>query len=409
MAKLYEYFGIPKDGSAAEYKRFQRLAAGRLREKREDVARELIDRIVTAFVCNNRSGATDKVLTEKDVLSRKYTTWQWSESGEFLHLQDHLVRELVEFVHRHELLVHKFGSGDSDVAVKFRWLGMYVIPFLVFNLAEYQTNGSNLEKGMPGGEFWYLPQVDHETGCIRLPVHNVLSWWQDLLGVPLADIAQQLCGSEDVVDAQAQIRHWMTEDRPPSIETIAVWAGASLPYRGIFVARRDLPPKGRWEHCQVFLKQKGFNPITAHLLERQIRPLRNLSFGEFFKGDAVDRGLPTDELIQRLEERYAKPGRQQLRSRFLIAAAFQRAFADCRVTLGDENTAMLHRWFLEFHGRSMELFNACASPAAMAAHVRQLPEEDDFKKAVEWLLDQDAWKIFPAELAQRFLRDRANR
>lgn len=44
-AKLNGYFGIPVGSSAAEYKRFDRLAACGLREKREEVARELVDRL----------------------------------------------------------------------------------------------------------------------------------------------------------------------------------------------------------------------------------------------------------------------------------------------------------------------------------------------------------------------------
>jgi len=72
-------------------------------------------------------------------------------------LRDHLVRDLIEFIQRHEFLLERFGSGKSEPAVMFQWLGMFVLPFLALNLVEYQSNGADIESGMPRGKFWYLP------------------------------------------------------------------------------------------------------------------------------------------------------------------------------------------------------------------------------------------------------------
>jgi hypothetical protein len=119
----------------------------------------VIDEAVRTFEgAASDTSFTDRVLSEKDSLPLKYLLWKKSPDGELLHLREHLVRDVIEFVHRHELLVERFGEGKPEPMVLFKWLAMFALPLLVLNLVEYQRTGADIERGMPRGKFWYLPE-----------------------------------------------------------------------------------------------------------------------------------------------------------------------------------------------------------------------------------------------------------
>ncbi len=409
----------------------------------EQVSRRVIDEIVRAFTGEQQpSSVMDRVLIEKDSQPLKYLEWWQGPDGNLLNVRDHLVRDFIEFIHRHEMLVQSFGSGASEPCVVYQWLGLFVLPVLVMNLIEYQRNGADIEKGMQSGRFWYLPEPAFNgpdgKRRIKWPTNSVLEWWQDLLGYSLESVAQKLCApgkrEKDFNEANAvrQVREWVEGDRPLSFATIERWCHQEWEYEGAFRNDPALCIEEQWMRCRDFLKAKGFHDskvmsleclsaerralfskkYRGHPLELEILPFEEASFEDFFNvPDAVKAGFPVKEMIRRVAERFKEPSNVQLRSRLLVGVAFHRAFNEAYKFLGAEAAVRLVDWFKDLHFVLVDLHNRSNNePEGEHAILRLLREKhswgDDRRDAVEWLFDWASWEKLPAELAARFMEAR---
>lgn len=449
IALVAKLFGVTTEGAlGCSRKQFERLAKGQLSSAGrkgyqplvEEVSRRVIDEIVRTFTGEVPPvPITDRVLVEKDSLPLKYALWKQGPDGELLNLRDHLVRDFIEFIHRHEMLVHRFGSGESEPAIIYQWLGMFAVPFLVMNLIEYQRNGADIERGMQRGRFWYLPEPilpgPGEKFRIKWPTNSALEWWQDLLGSGLESFARELCAQGkterdyDEENAKREVREWLKGDRPPAVATIERWCRQKWDYRGAFRHEVSLPLSEQWLRCKQYLVGKGlhepgrnwlagfpaearagFGPrYRGHQLELEILPFEEASFEDFFKAeDAIRAGLPVEAFIERVAERFRAPTNTQLRARLLIGAAFHRAFSKAFETLGPEAAVRLLGWFKDLHLVLMRLHNRANKEAEGERAILRLLREDfswgdDRRDAVEWLFDEASWQRLPAELAARFL------
>jgi hypothetical protein len=308
------------------------------------------------------------------------------------------------------------------------WAMLFVVPFLAANLVEYQTNNSQLESGMPGGRFWYLPlpiEGDGEDLKYDWPVNQVLGWWEDLLGDELYAHAGMLCDLGDDPDvARRQIHAWRHENRTPKPVTIARWCQGNWrdKYKGTFADAPALPLAERWKRCREFLERKGLNDFSSNWLEaagedvkrvfedqyrgerleREILPFRGLPFRTFFEApDAIAAGLPVEEMIRRVAERYAVPTNGQLKVRLLVASAVQRAFTEMLEFLGQGPSVHLLMWFQGVYCFLMDIHNK-AHPETQSEFLRLLgsvPEEQlQFRYACEWLYDEASWRTRASEI-----------
>lgn len=183
LAFIVDYLGVPKETADYSYKQLERLRKGGMApDKRQEVARKVIDAIVASFMGSGAVEKIDSVLKQKFAAPVKGYRWKphgslvlpipefgapdeaiyWkqNEAGELVDFAEVLIHDWTEFLYRHEFLVETCGSTEtpSHKAI-VPWVCMFVAPFLAQNLIEYIRNDSRLERGMPGGRFWYLPQV----------------------------------------------------------------------------------------------------------------------------------------------------------------------------------------------------------------------------------------------------------
>jgi hypothetical protein len=345
IATIAKLFGITTKAAKYTSKEFERLITEELSArprcgsmpKIEAVGREVIDEIVGAIAGKSGEPVTTQVLNDKDLKILKYSFFVTDSEGRLRDIRDHLVRDFIEFIHRHQMLVRSLGCGETVPYVIHYWLGFFVIPFVVENLVHYQINGNSIERGMPRGRFWYLPEPiisDGKVSSIKWPVNTVLEWWQDLLGAPLQDYAHQLCApglelsQANLKTAKRQVQQWLYENRTPSLSTINRWCGQTWNYKGAFKcdARRRIAEQ--WDCCKAFLVSKGFDQpsanwleklpsefrndygpsFTGHALELEILPFPGVPFEVFLRErDPIRKGFPVSEFIDRVAERFAPP------------------------------------------------------------------------------------------------------
>lgn len=457
LAFMVDCLGIPKEGNGYSYKEIERLKKGGMAsDKNWAVARKVMEAILASFldaktaveildtvfkqvlagrVRRIRWHKHDRVLVPVPELAGppEAANWVWDAQGRLKNLSQHLVHDWTEFLFRHNSLVQDCGSSEppSQQAIS-AWAFMFVIPFLAANLVEYQFNNSRIECGMPRGRFWYLPRLlppENSQGKRRYkwPINQVMEWWADLLGGDLSRHTAMLCAlGSDADNARRQIHAWCHENRPPDLVTIDRWSKQqwSDKYAGAFVYSPDLPIKERWGQCRAFLVRKGFDKNNINWLEGmgekpretfrgqyrgeplelEILPFKETTFAAFFSSaDPISACLPVEELIRRIAERFAPPTNDQLRTRLILAAAFQRAFTKTMEALGENRALYLLSLFQEVYCFLTDLHNR-TTPLCGSEILRQLssvPESQvGLRYICEWLFDEDSWRTLPNEISR---------
>jgi len=463
LAFIVDCLGVPKEAAGYSYKDLERLKKGGMAtDKYWEVARKVMDSIVCTFMGNAAAQKTDSVLKQKFAAPVRRTYWRrhkglfipvpefgapaeaiyWKRNaaGELEDFGEVLLHDWIEFLFRHEFLAGECGSTETpSIKAIAPWASMFVVPFLAQNLIEYIRNDSRLERGMPGGRFWYLPQlIPPEDGKIqnfrfKWPVNFVLEWWQDLLGYSLESVADKLCHPDDteriadrfrelggIDDEARQVRAWMNDNRTPKQKTIAHWCAQPWDYKGAFLDEPALPPHERWKRCRAFLVKKGFHnadhnwlesvdgkpremfqkQYRGERLEEEILPFKQAPFAAFFDSpDPIAAGLPVIELIERVAERWAKPMNGQVKGRLLMAAAFQRAFVKSTESLGEQRSLHLLRCFQEVYCFLMDLNNRGIEEGDMVRLLRETPESKlRLRYLCEWLFDEESWRTLPNDI-----------
>ncbi len=356
--------GLPtKDIPGVSDKDFDRLDSGNFTDK---TALEKIKLIVDRVVLPDTSGYsyTPSNTALADLLNPNSpfaTRFAADKHGDIIFDPNELARLTWQFLYFSSVHRARLGKDFAGPEAFESWLLVFVVPFISAHLAELKAFGVDWEKGMPGGLHWYMPNkariADKRSQKIEFgntPVQNVLRWWQDILGCSLSELAHELCPGDTHGQSSArQIREWMRDGHVFSFATIERWTAATKHwnYQGAFEDTPSLPLGERWQNCKQFLVKKdmiwrkncrgnsgGREDASSHYdgdwgepLEREIPPFRTagIPFARFFEvDDPISAGMPVETLINRVAYRWSKPNNSQLRARFLIACAMQRAAED---------------------------------------------------------------------------------
>jgi hypothetical protein len=149
------------------------------------------------------------------------------------------IDNLIEFANAYKSVELQTWTFDADQRQIF-WalLGHFFIPSLARRVAFWDL-GQVLGKGMPGGRFWYLPELCTVDGQpkLALPVAQVVDWLLDLLGMPLEQLADQRSTSTDGLHEglRRSLYNWR-KDTPIRPDTIQKYFpdDAELIFKGAF-------------------------------------------------------------------------------------------------------------------------------------------------------------------------------
>lgn len=190
-----------------------------------------------------------------------------------------------------------------------------------------------MDKGMPGGRFWYLPEPREVKGeaSLYLPVAQVVDWLLDLLGLPLEEFAGQRGHATDVDQdsLKRSLYNWRnaTPIRPDTIDKYFA-DGKELEFKGAFSPNRSTPPAQQFTDALAFVERKELN---AEKLRLEI-PITQPGCLEAILEGQVNEDVQA-EFVRCLADRYAAPSLRTIRQRLLLARAVQDGYIRLLKTL----------------------------------------------------------------------------
>lgn len=227
-----------------------------------------------------------------------------------------------------ELNTWTFAADQRQVL--WQLLGYFYIPGIARRAAFWNLEEA-LDKGMPGGRFWYLPEPREVDGkpSLYLPVAQVVDWLLDLLGMPLEEFAnkrsQSLSDSNDNSSEplMRSLYNWRKETTPnPTSFKEYFPDNLSVEFKGAFLLDNNRSPTKQFADALQFVKRKK---LTADKLRLEI-PMTQPGRLEAILDNCADE----DEqavFIGCLAERYAAPSPHTIRQRLLFARMAQDGYS----------------------------------------------------------------------------------
>ncbi|MFQ2505463.1 ankyrin repeat domain-containing protein [Aeromonas caviae] len=219
-----------------------------------------------------------------------------------------------------ELNTWTFAADQRQI--NWTMLTHFYMPILARRMGFWNLDQA-LDRGMPGGRFWYLPEPCEVNGkpSLYMPVAQVVDWLLDLLGMPIEAFADQ--HSELIEDGNDGLRrslyNWRsgTIIRPESIEKYFS-DETKLRFDGAISLHNDYSPSAQLNYVLSFLKKKG---LTADKLRLEIPMIQPGRIESILAGQADEDEQAT--FVKCIAERYAAPLPNTIRQRLLLARTVQ--------------------------------------------------------------------------------------
>ncbi|QBY54447.1 ankyrin repeat domain-containing protein [Cupriavidus oxalaticus] len=237
--------------------------------------------------------------------------------------QGDATRNLMEFGDAYKFLeLNTWTFAADQRQILWTLLGHFYVPGLARRMG-FWTLAQVLDKGMPGGRFWYLPEPCEVDGkpSLHLPVAQVVDWLLDLLGMPLEELADQR--SESTHGGHEGLRRSLYNWRnatPIRPDTILKYFpdDAGLDFKGAFSLDSKHSPAQQFADALGFVKSKE---LTADRLRLEIPMTQTGRLEPILDGHADEEEQAT--FVGCLAERYAAPSLHTIRQRLLLARAVQ--------------------------------------------------------------------------------------
>lgn len=233
------------------------------------------------------------------------------------------LKNLMEFGNAYkylELNIWTFAADQRQVL--WQLLGYFYVPGIARRAAFWNLEEA-LDKGMPGGRFWYLPEPREVNGkpSLYLPVAQVVDWLLDLMGMPLEEFADKRSevtrGGHDGL--RRSLYNWRkdTNIRPDTFRKYFS-DNTVLDFQGAFFLDSNRSPVEQFADALTFVTRKQ---LTADQLRLEI-PMTQPGRLEHILGGCADEDENAD-FVACLARRYATPSPHTIRQRLLFARMVQ--------------------------------------------------------------------------------------
>lgn len=226
------------------------------------------------------------------------------------------------------LELNTWTGNASEKQVLWHMLAYAYVPGLARRVAFWSLAGIEAQQpfdaGMPGGEFWFLPNWDVESKTLKLPVPQVIDWLLDLLGASSVNQLGDVLGKKTVrenrdTDLVRTLQNWRKASTPQSAEKIKQLFpdDAPLNFAGVFRCDENHTAEKQLQTALAVIQRKGLSVQTLH--DQIPMTVERLEF--VLNGTAPDE--EKQEFVRLMALRYAKPSMSTVRQRLQVARMMQ--------------------------------------------------------------------------------------
>ena len=226
------------------------------------------------------------------------------------------IRHFISFQKDLEQGIWTFNANSKQIL--WQLLSHSYAPGIARQLAIWNIE-ENVEAGMPGGKFWYLPTENLAESKLDMPITQVCDWLLDLLDVPLDRIREFDFGEQDSEALIRNIYNWKVGKVPRTNTLCKSFSDDRiLAFKGCFLPDKKLNAAQQFEKAIEFVNKKR---LTAESLTFEI-PINDVkALKAILSGNAEED--VKNHFVTLLLQRYAKPSLKTIRKRFLVARCIQ--------------------------------------------------------------------------------------
>lgn len=237
------------------------------------------------------------------------------------------LKNLMEIGNAYKGLECKTWTFDADSRqVLWMALGYFFMPGVARHTAFWNLQ-CNLDRGMPRGSFWYLPEVlaEENEAKVILPVAQVIDWLSDLAGGSIERLSEARTRAGTVLG---------DDGTAPFTRTLYNWRKGTLPYRDkihqFFSGETEIHFAGAFELDKTQPFERQFSDTLCFVDEKKLDEgalRREIAIGDEQDISRIITGHGTEDekqiFVNLVAERYKRPTLKIIRQRLLFARMIQ--------------------------------------------------------------------------------------
>lgn len=242
-----------------------------------------------------------------------------------------VIKETIdEFMEHYNYITKEIYSAYDDNREKeIDWLLLkyFIVPFFAIRLSENTSfYDDRIDKGLPGGDFWYLPTFDVSNSKILFPVNKIMKWFIDLHGGSNQDF---YCMKRYDFDenkylniSDATLKDWHDNLVLPKVKNIKEFASYKFTYEGVFNNNKDDSIDAQFKSAIEFVESKSLSPDKLKLEVPNLNNLLDRLYSDNLSNEEKVR------FVLYVEERWAKPTSKQIEYFLTVSRVSQACYKD---------------------------------------------------------------------------------
>lgn len=207
-------------------------------------------------------------------------------------------------------------------------LGYFFTPGIARHTAFWNLHG-NLDRGMPRGSFWYLPEprTTPDGTKIDLPVKQVIDWLADLAGGSIESLSETRIrvktdrGQDDADTFTRTLYNWRSGTLPFHDKIYQFFPDdLDIPFEGTIEIDTAQPAAHQFDTAVAFLKNRELD-VNEDALRRELAMGNDHDVKRIIAGQATKS--EKELLVRLVADRYQKPTTKIIRQRLLFARLMQ--------------------------------------------------------------------------------------
>jgi len=277
------------------------------------------------------------------------------------------VKEIIKEFMKHYAYITKeiYSAYDEKREKEIDWLLLkhFIIPFFAIRLSQNTSfYDDRIDKGLPGGDFWYFPTFDSNSSKICFPVNKIMKWLIDLHGGSNQDFycMKKYDFNEDTYlnISDSTLKDWHDNLVLPKVKNIKELASYNFIYDGVFNNNHEDSIEAQFNFAMEFIKSKSLSVDELKLEVPNWNNLLDRLYSDNLSNEEKER------FILYIEQRWAKPTPKQIEYLLTVSRVSQACYKGLcdyfnieeeAITIDENNVIQLVRLFSSIYNTEIEL------------------------------------------------------